>query len=78
MKYGILSSDISSEELSILLFLLSVLGYRGFQDHADCHSFLLFLSSCYFSAIPHSWRVSHIIYFFPADLGPSPVDRASH
>ena len=78
MKCGILSSGISSEELSILLLLLSVLGYKGFQDRADCHSFLLFLSFCSFSAIPHSWRVSHIIYFFSVDLGPPPVDHTDH
>ena len=47
-----LSSGVLSEELSILPLLLSVLGYSGFQDHADCYSFLLFLSSCSFSAIP--------------------------
>ena len=78
MKVWNLSSGVSSEELSILLLLLSVLGYRGFQDHADCHSFPLFLSSCSFSAIPHSWRVSHIIYFFPVDLDPPHVGHAGH
>ena len=73
-----LSPGLSSKELSILLLLLLVLGYSGFQDHANCYSFLLFLSSCSFSAISHSWRVSHIIYFFPVDLGPPPIDHTGH
>ena len=48
-----LSSSVLSEELSILLLLLSVLGYGGFQDHADWHCFLPFLSSYSFCAILH-------------------------
>ena len=57
-----MSSGVSSEELSILLFPL-VLGYRGFQDHADCYSFLLFLSSCsFFHDPPFLECLSHYIH----------------
>ena len=73
-----LSPGISSEELSILLLLLSVLGYSGFQDHADYYGFLIFLSSYSFCVILHSWKVSHIIYFFSVDLDPLLVYRAGH
>ena len=49
-----------------------------FQNHANCCRFLIFLSSSSFLAIPHSWGVFPIIYFFPVDPNPLSVDCAGH
>ena len=61
----------SSEELVVLIISL-VLGYKGFKDHTNCSCVLSF------SALPFSWRISHIIYPLPVDLGLPSVDHAGH
>ena len=45
LKYESLSSDISSEGLSVLLLSL-VLGRKDFQGHAGCSHVLFSFSSC--------------------------------
>ena len=75
LKYENLSSSISSEGLSVLL-LSSVLGRKGFQGHANCYRVLLSFFSEFL--IPHSWRISHIIYPLTIDFGPPSVNHAGH
>ena len=75
LKYESLSSGISSEGLSVLL-LSSVLGRKGFQGHANCYRVLLSFFSGF--PVPHSWRISHIIYPFTIDLGPPSIDHAGY
>ena len=72
LKYEILSSGISSEELSVLI-LSSVLGYKGFQDHANCYCILSF----YF-LIPFIGGFLTLYTPLPVDLGPPFVNHASH
>ena len=61
----------SSEEF-VVLIISSVLGYKGFKDKTNCSRVLSF------SSLPFSWRISHIIYSLPVDLGPPSVDHVGH
>ena len=61
----------SSEEF-VVLIISSVLGYKGFKDKTNCSRVLSF------SSLPFSWRISHIIYPLPIDLGLLSVDHAGH